>query len=55
MNDLLEVNNFSSHNYDKKNTIGNDLLFNKNKISNEIASLSSMSSLSSHSSMFKRS
>jgi hypothetical protein len=52
MNDLLEVNS-SSHFYDKKNAIGTDLLFNKNKISNEIASLSSMSSLSSPSSSIK--
>ena len=45
MNDLLE------NNYDNKNN--NDLLslFNKNKISNEVASLSSMSSLSSSSSI----
>jgi Family of unknown function (DUF5767) len=44
MNDLLEINNS-----DKKNLSGTDLLFNKNKISSEIASLSSMSSISSSS------
>jgi hypothetical protein len=44
MNDLLEIN-------DNKKLLDTDLLFNKNKISNEIASLSSLSSLSSHSSI----
>jgi len=46
MNDLLEINNSDN----KKQLTGTDLLFNKNKISNEIASLSSMSSISSSSS-----
>jgi len=46
MNDLLEINVDNS-----KKLLDTDLLFNKNKISNEIASLSSMSSLSSHSSI----
>jgi len=51
MNDLLENDSSPSQFFnDKKNKIGADLLFNKNKISNEIASLSSMSSLSSQSS-----
>ncbi len=47
MNDLLELNN-----YNKKPITGTDLLFNKNKISSEVASLSSssLSSLSSASS-----
>jgi hypothetical protein len=47
MNDLLELNN-----YNKKPITGSDLLFNKNKISSEVASLSSssLSSLSSASS-----
>ncbi len=44
MNDLLEIN-------DNKKLLDTDLLFNKNKISNEIASLSSLSSLSSRSSI----
>ena len=45
MNDLLEAN------YNKKPITGTDLLFNKHKISNEVASLSSsLSSLSSSSS-----
>jgi hypothetical protein len=47
MNDLLEVN---TDNVNKK-LLDTDLLFNRNKISNEIASLSSMSSLSSKSSI----
>lgn len=47
MNDLIEVNN---DNVINKKLLDTDLLFNKNKISDEIASLSSMSSLSSQSS-----
>ena len=47
MNDLLEGN----FNNNRKQITGTDLLFNKNKISNEVASLSSsLSSLSSQSS-----
>ena len=48
MNDLLELNNYNN----KKPITGSDLLFNKNKISSEVASLSSssLSSLSSESS-----
>lgn len=47
MNDLLEVNN---DNFVNKKLLDTDLLFNKNKISDEIASLSSLSSLSSQTS-----
>jgi len=45
MDGLLEVNN------DKRQVNDIDILFNKNKISNEIASLSSLSSMSSRSSL----
>jgi len=53
MNDLLE-GNFNNNN--RKQITGTDLLFNKNKISNEVASLSSsLSSLSSQSSNHSKS
>jgi len=51
MNDLLEVNIDNIGINGNKKLLDTDLLFNKNKISNEIASLSSISSLSSHSSL----
>ena len=51
MNDLLEVNIDNISLNGNKKLLDTDLLFNKNKISNEIASLSSMSSLSSKSSI----
>jgi len=52
MNDLLEGN----FNNNRKQITGTDLLFNKNKISNEVASLSSsLSSLSSQSSNHSKS
>ncbi len=53
MNDLLEVNIDNIGNNGNKKLLDTELLFNKNKISNEIASLSSMSSLSSQSSLNK--
>jgi len=53
MNDLLEVNIDNIGNGGNKKLLDTELLFNKNKISNEIASLSSMSSLSSQSSLNK--
>jgi hypothetical protein len=51
MNDLLEVNIDNNALNGNKKLLDTDLLFNKNKISNEVASLSSLSSLSSKSSI----
>jgi len=55
MNDLLEVNtdNINGGGAVNKKLLDTELLFNRNKISNEIASLSSLSSLSSHTSLNK--
>jgi hypothetical protein len=49
MNDFLEPVSIGTEN--KNRFLDNELLFNKNKISNEVASLSSLSSISSQSSL----